>query len=297
MSLYNDAEHLNESLKSILSQEGVSFEFIIVNDGSTDDSATIIEEHAARDNRIRVIHQENQGLTKSLILGCSVAKGEYIARQDVGDISLPGRLRKQLDMIKSTADVTLISCATRFIGPGGEYLYEIIQDPSKSTEKILSLNLNVIQGVSHHGSTLFSKELYDKVGGYRPEFYFAQDLDLWVRLAEHGKYIPMPEVLYEASFSIASISGSCRNKQIELTKLIIESSHLRRTGMNDAPVLKKANTIRPDNSSNNRKTKASALYFIGACLRKQKNSKARNYFKQSIKAWPLHLKSWLRLIC
>ena len=77
MSVYNGAKYLRESIESILSQEGVDFEFIIVNDGSTDNSKNILVEYAARDNRIRIIEQENKGLTCALIRGCKEANGKY----------------------------------------------------------------------------------------------------------------------------------------------------------------------------------------------------------------------------
>src|SRR5919197_1200716 len=96
MSVYNGAANLRETIDSILNQEGVSLEFIIVNDGSTDESPRILAEYAERDLRINIIRQENQGLTRALIRGCAAAQGTYIARQDTGDISLPGRLIQQL---------------------------------------------------------------------------------------------------------------------------------------------------------------------------------------------------------
>src|SRR5262245_30164988 len=90
MSVYNGASHLAATLDRILSQEGVALEFIVVNDGSTDKSSQILNDYAQRDSRLRVIHQENTGLTRALIRGCDAARGEFIARNDAGDISLPG---------------------------------------------------------------------------------------------------------------------------------------------------------------------------------------------------------------
>ena len=77
MSVYNGASHLRASIDSILQQDGVDFEFIIVDDGSTDESPSILDDYAARDARIRLIHQENQGLTKALIRGCAEARGKF----------------------------------------------------------------------------------------------------------------------------------------------------------------------------------------------------------------------------
>jgi glycosyltransferase involved in cell wall biosynthesis len=85
--VYNGAFCLAKTLDSILSQEGVEFEFIVVNDGSSDKSGQILNDYAQRDSRLRIIHQENTGLTRALIRGCDAVRGEFIARQDAGDIS------------------------------------------------------------------------------------------------------------------------------------------------------------------------------------------------------------------
>ena len=90
MSVYNGATELSVTIDSVLTQDGVGLEFIIVNDGSTDATGSLLDDYARRDARVRVIHQENKGLTASLIRGCAAANGEFIARQDVGDISLGG---------------------------------------------------------------------------------------------------------------------------------------------------------------------------------------------------------------
>jgi len=297
MSVYNGAEHLRESIDSILSQEGAELEFIVVNDGSTDDSKEILDEYALKDKRIRVIHQDNQGLTRALIRGCAEAKGEYIARQDSGDISLPSRLRRQLSCIKSHSDAILVSCGTRFVGPGGEHLYDVLRDSEEATASLKDPDSKAIKGPSHHGSTLFPKRLYEKVGGYRAAFYFGQDLDLWIRLAEHGRHYVIPEVLYQASITAESISGLYRKEQVQLTKLMLEAAAVRRRGMSELPVLKKAHAIKPNvKRMRSPLAQARGLYFIGACLQKQRNQQARLYFKQAIRIFPFHLRSWYKLL-
>src|SRR5262245_51376003 len=117
MGVYNGAHILKETIESILTQEDVDLELIIVNDGSTDDTHEVIAQFEGRDKRIRFFSQENFGLTKALIHGCAEARGEYIARQDVGDISLPERLRLQLDALKATKELSFVSCWTEYCGP------------------------------------------------------------------------------------------------------------------------------------------------------------------------------------
>lgn len=297
MSVQNGADHLRETLDSILAQEGVAFELIVVNDGSTDQSAKILEEYASRDERVRVFQQENQGLTKSLIRGCSEARGNYIARHDAGDVSLTNRLRKQLDCMQANSDAALVSCGTRFVGPNREDLYDVNPEPAEALTRLLTLDLNKISGPSHHGSTLFSKELYDRVGGYRSPFYFAQDLDLWIRLAENGTHIIVPEILYQSLVDVLSISGLYRKEQIQTAKVILDCARRRRNGLSEAPALERAGGISPPAKRyNNRLSRARALYFIGVCLKERKNPMAPDYFKRALRAYPLHLKSAARLL-
>jgi len=161
----------------------------------------------------------------------------------------------------------------------------------------LTLDLDQICGPSHHGSTLFSRACYEQIGGYRRAFYFAQDLDLWIRLVEQGRYIVLPEVLYQASITIGAISGLYRKAQIATAAKILESAARRRSGLSDATVLERAAQIRPVvTRAAGRRDRAKALYFIGVCLKKQDNHRATDYFKQALQAYPLHLKSAFRLL-
>lgn len=297
MSVYNGALRLAETMDGILSQQGVSLEFIIVNDGSTDQTRDILEDYAGRDSRVKLIQQENQGLTRALITGCATAEGRYIARQDAGDVSLPGRLSKQLHALSSDAHASFISCGTRFVGPEREQLYEVVPAASDLTEPLLALSLDRIKGPSMHGCTMFPREKYEEVGGYRAPFYFAQDLDLWVRMAESGRHITLHDVLYEASFTIGSISSRYRSHQIHTTRLILESARRRRTGVNDKDVLREVSKIRPDIQQEfGRHGRANAMYFIGACLRQSRSPQATHYFRRALQTYPLHLRAAVRLL-
>jgi Glycosyl transferase family 2 len=296
MSVYNGASTLRSSIESVLSQQGVDFEFIIVDDGSNDGSATILDEFAHADHRVRIVQQENRGLTRALIRGCALAKGKYIARQDCGDTSLPGRLRDEVRVIESEAQAALISCGTRFVGPQGELLYDVAFNEGDSTTGLLTLDPQRLRGPAHHGATLFRCDLYERVGGYREQFYFAQDLDLWIRLAEKGRHIALSHVLYQASFALGSIGGLHRRLQVACAKLILEAARLRREGLSEAAVLERAAAIAPERGRTASSDRAAALYFIGACLRDRDDPRARQYFRDALRANPLHVKSALRLL-
>lgn len=296
MSVYNGADTLCESIQSVLSQEDVDFEFIIVNDGSTDASASVLEGFAAADPRIRLLHQTNQGLTKALIHGCALARGQYIARQDCGDRSLPGRLRAEIDVMESHPDIAMVSCGTRVVGPQGEPLYDVALTEAEASAGLLTLDLGRLRGPAHHGSTLFRRDLYARVGGYREQFYFAQDLDLWTRLVEQGRHVAIPDLLYQAAFTLGSISSLQRQRQIECAKLILECACLRRAGQSDEQVASRARKIVPDAGKATRTDLASAMYFVGTCLSKRGDPRARKYYREALCAYPLHVKSAVRLL-
>lgn len=297
MAAYNGERSLPETLDGILRQRGVEFEVVVVNDGSTDGTARVLEEYSCRDARLRVISQENTGLTVALRRGCAVARGTYIARHDVGDLSAPTRLSKQLELIGRTPEAAFVSCGTRFVGPGGEYLYEIVQDPAQAQARLEILDVRKVGGPAHHGSTLFPRALYEKVGGYRPDFYFAQDLDLWLRMSEHSRHVVLPEVLYQASISVGSISGTHRKEQIKTAECILESARRRRRGEDDGDVLTLARVIRPGKKKRaSRLSRAEALYFIGTCLENGGNPKSAQYYRRALFTCPVYVRSAVRLL-
>ena len=99
MSVFNGEPYLRESVESILSQTFRDFEFIIINDGSTDGTADILTHYQRIDPRLAVHHQQNKGLIDSLNTGCGLARGRYIARMDDDDVALPGRLERQISFL------------------------------------------------------------------------------------------------------------------------------------------------------------------------------------------------------
>ena len=218
MSVYNGAGHLAETLDSVLSQQDCDFEFIVVDDGSSDNTATILDEYASRDTRLCVIHQENTGLTRALIRGCAEARGEFIARQDAGDISLPGRLKLQSDFLQKHPEAVMTGCAVQFTGPLHEPLYTASKPMLQLDAGFRILDIAHLSGPPHHGATMFRRDAYQKAGGYRAAFVVAQDIDLWLRLSEQGQCLGMAEVpvpvngVPEATTGICSM-GTCLNRR------------------------------------------------------------------------------------
>ncbi len=296
MSVYNGADHLVKSVESILVQDGVDYEFIIVNDGSTDESGEIIESFARYDNRIHVIEQENTGLTKALIRGCKEARGKYIARQDVDDISMTGRLKALENILDSNKDMVVAFSWINCVTTDGEIVrrIKILDDIKESTRKLRE----EMTGIPAHGSAMFRKDVYNQVGGYNKEFYYAQDCDLWLRMAWEGKIGCVKEYLYNLCLSPESISSSRREIQGQFTRLARECYIARKLNKPESVILERVSALRKHairnkaNSATLRDT-ATAYHLIASGLEEQNNyQKAAEYYLQAIKSYPFCFRAW-----
>jgi glycosyltransferase involved in cell wall biosynthesis len=299
MSVYNGAKRLRKSVESILSQEDVDFEFVVINDGSTDDSGNILEEYASHDKRLRVMHQENKGLTASLIKGCAEARGKYIARQDADDISMPGRLKALSDFLNQHNDVILAFSWLRCIAPGGEIIQLINPDEpiEKTTEK---LRCEMI-GVPAHGCVIFRKNAYERAGGYHKEFYYAQDCDLWLRMAWLGNAGCVKNYLYDLHFDLQGISSRCQDMQKQFAELARQCYKARLANESEAALLLQAAAL-SEQAHRDRDRKISSrnlsltYYLIGSGLDRQNSEKASVYYKKAIQASPVSLRAWRGII-
>ena len=119
LAVYNGQDHVRQAIEGILTQSLQDFEFIIVDDGSTDRTSQILDEYA--DPRIvRLRHPENRGLIAALNTGLAAARGEFVARQDADDFSYPDRFRAQVDFLRARPDIALVGSSWDFEPEGGE---------------------------------------------------------------------------------------------------------------------------------------------------------------------------------
>lgn len=300
MGVCNGAGHLRETIESVLAQTDPDFEFIIVNDGSTDPQVSaILAGMAARDARLRVFAKANEGLTRALMDGCAAACGRYIARIDAGDAMQPGRLTEQRAVLDGDDRVAFVSCWTEVCGPQWEPLGVKKEQPTGSAGMPIlapAPEARLLSGPTHHASVLFRRSAYEAVGGYRPAFYYAQDWDLWYRLAGQGWFHLIPQVLQRVRVFPEGISPRHRRMQHALGQLALEAFRARQCGESEAPALEQAAALRPDPGDmgrSGRRRAAEGLYFIASQLRRNRDARCRDYFRQTLRAWPLHGRAWV----
>lgn len=195
MPVYNAEKYLDEAIQSILTQTYKNFEFIIINDGSSDNSLKIIEKYKNEDERIVLISRENKGLITSLNAGIEYARGKYIARMDADDISLSQRFEKQIELMeKENLDIC-----------GGDYLSIDIQGNLQSlnltprTHELCTVSL-LSKVPFAHPTVMIRKEFLDKnyLKYGQSQYKKAEDLDLWIRMHEKGaKFGNVYEIIFK----------------------------------------------------------------------------------------------------
>lgn len=204
MSAYNSAEYLGQAIESILQQTFAGFEFIIIDDGSTDRTWNILSGYAEQDQRIRLFkNARNIGLTKSLNRGIMQAKGTYIARQDADDISLPERLQTQVAYMESHPSTALLAAGVQYIDEKGNQLW---RDIPPQNDTLLLWNL-LFRNPLRHSTVCWRRQLIEeRIGRYSPEFMYAQDYELWERIAEKLPIAVFPEVLVKMRWHADALS-------------------------------------------------------------------------------------------
>lgn len=215
MSVFNGERHLRESIESILNQTFSGFEFIVIDDGSTDKTPEILKEYAKKDSRVKAIaNKENIGLTKSLNKGIKAAKGEYIARMDANDISVPERLEKQASFMESHPEIGLVGAYAQFIDEKGNYLNRINQPKKLINPRQLFFDSQIC-----HSSIMVRKDILEKIGGYDEKFLYSQDCDLVLRIARISKIAAIPEILILWRNQKNSISTKKKWSQVKFETL------------------------------------------------------------------------------
>ena len=205
MSVFNGGTFLAPAMESVLGQTFRDFEFIVVDDGSTDDSASVLE--GFHDPRIKVIRQENRGIAAALNRAIGVAQGEYIARQDADDISLPNRFAAQVRFLAEHPEVAVLGTAALLVDSRGRP-FSRFATYVQHERLVKELKRGFCPLM--HGSVMLRRQAILEAGCYDPRFERIQDVELWLRMSDRHRLANLREILYLLRKHDGSITQDAR---------------------------------------------------------------------------------------
>lgn len=286
MPVYNAERYVAKAVESILAQTCADFEFVIIDDGSTDGSHALLKQYAERDHRIRLISRANTGHVIALNQMLEIASGRYIARIDADDIALPDRFARQVGYLESHGDcvavgsyVWLIDAAGRSLG---EWRFECEHE---------EIDARHIAGSSPrlvHPATMLRTDALCDIGGYRPEMCPAEDQDLWLRLGERGRLANLPEHLTRYRLHGGSVSHRRSQEQYEARLRLLRDA-FRRRGLDEAAI-----TTEPPASES---AAEHHRRWAWMALSSREVSVARRHALDALRRDPLSLQSWRLIAC
>lgn len=231
MPAYNVERFVARAIESVLSQTYADFELIVIDDGSSDGTASVIERYANQDPRIRLVRQTNAGIAPTLNRGLEMARGEWAAIMHADDMMLANRLERQSAFIAQNPDLAVASSLAYYVNDRDEVIGRCRSPYVDRSQVGKAIDRNCMIAFCHP-ATAVRRSAVLAAGGYRQEFWPAEDADLWTRLAEAGCSIAVqPEYLlnYRIHGSSASIS---RNRLMQQRTLWIEACmRARRAGV------------------------------------------------------------------
>lgn len=233
--IYNSERFLAETLRSFQNQTLKNFEVVMVNDGSTDSSASIAELFCLEDARFRLFSTPNRGIAAARNLAVQHARAPWTAVCDSDDTWEPNKLRRQAETIRhwegaAAEPIVAVGTAGDLINGVGEFITAVTLHPRPWPELLENearmLDLNMI-----NSSVVFRRNAFTALGGYRAEYSPAEDLDLWVRLSERGAVINLQEPLTHYRMHDTNVSGSRYVQMISSARRVRADSARRRAGL------------------------------------------------------------------
>jgi glycosyltransferase involved in cell wall biosynthesis len=246
LPVYNGAAHIAESIESVLGQSFRDFELLLIDDGSTDETPSILAGFG--DDRIRVlVNERNLGLTATLNRGIGAALGAYIARQDADDLSDPGRLAAQVDHLEANPATALLGTSYRRIDESGrpEGTRPVPSDPTSIRWRLLFLSAFA------HSSVMIRAAVLDEVGRYDERYRYAQDYELWSRIARTHPVAAIPEPLVSYRRTASSLTATYDGADDEVEAI---------SAANIAWILDRAGSERSDIAALDRETAWQLLF-------------------------------------
>ncbi len=225
MAVYNTERYLVQAVESILGQTFRDFEFVIIDDGSTDRSLKILQKYAATDDRIHLISRENRGIPKTRNELLAHSTGEFIAVMDSDDIAMPDRLARQVEFLRQHPEVVCVGSAQDRVDEAGRLLFTQVEP-----EEDLEIQQWMLRGYTsiNNPSAMIRRAAIVKVGGYDESLPQAEDLDFFLKLGEIGKLANFKESLIQYRQHQQSISETKQCNAIEWGRKACERAWQRR---------------------------------------------------------------------
>lgn len=234
MPAFNVERYIAEAVESVLSQTHKNFEFVIIDDGSTDGTLSIVKSYAQKDKRISLVSHPNMGMGESLNQALDLVNNEWIVRMDADDIMLPNRIERQTAFVKENPDIAVAGTLVYYVDENGRVFGESPRPRLTSSARVEEfVRCNKLKGKSdlealptvgfphfmvYHPSVIMRRSVVKEVGGYRPEFWPAEDFDLWNRIVERG-YTVLIQPEYLLKYRRHGSSGSIERIRQTLLKL------------------------------------------------------------------------------
>lgn len=285
MPAWNAGHYIAEAISSVLSQLFKDFELLIINDGSTDNTKDII--HQFKDERIRLINTEHQGIAAALNRGLYEARGDFIARFDADDLCFPARLQKQIDFLEEHNDYVLVGCDAEYISESGEHLFDF-NCREHSHKEIVHRMRDHCPFI--HSGVMYRKTPVIQAGGYCMDAHNFEDHLLWTQLSAYGKYCNLPEKLIKVRFNpqSATIDEKWRGRRFRsMKKKIIRRGYITQDeGRQILDIIR---------NQDMQKIKQGAYYALCGkkfLLNNHQPAKARTHFIKAIRSHPLRLDNY-----
>ncbi len=286
MPVFNAQGYLRLALESVLAQTLPYFEVVVIDDGSTDESPTILRELAGRDSRMRVWRQDNQGIVAALNTGLGLARGEYVARMDADDIAVPQRLERQMAYMSARSDCVAVGSQVIFIDRDGD---EIGPKPDlKESHAEIDAALMAGAWPMVHPAVMMRTAVVRGIGGYR-DFKTWEDHDLFLRLAEAGQLVNLKEPLLRYRLHLGSVVHQRMDSKATVLAEVLQDAR-RRRGLSamaerELPVYRE---LTPAEHERN---------WVWWALAGGNAKAARKHARGALRKAPMNRESWRALYC